>query len=85
MLTVGNYIENLLCESFFDHEAGRVRIRPLDGQDIPVDIKIECFKEYRNTNVYPLGTQFIAETAKVCIKPTGGIYLRAKDQVLTRV
>lgn len=85
MLIVGNYIKNIKCESFLDVETNRIRIRPLDNQGIPTDLVIECLREYRKTNVYPLGTTFLAADVKVCQKPIGRIYLRAKDQLLTRL
>ncbi len=83
MLIVGNYIKNVLCESFLDPETSKVRIRPLPNQGLPIDLMIECFREYRNTEKYPLGSQFIADDVKVCKKTIGRIYLRAKDQKLT--
>ncbi|MFZ4931792.1 hypothetical protein [Chryseobacterium sp. Mn2064] len=85
MPIIGNYISNVLCENFLDTETNRVRIRPLPNQGLSTDLKIECFMKYRNINIYPLGTQFIAENVKVCIKPVGRVYLRAKDQKLTPI
>ena len=84
MLIIGNYIDNVLCESFLDIETNRVRIRPLPNQGIPTNLMIECFREYRNVKKYPLGTIFEAENVKVCKKPLGRIYLRAKNQVLVK-
>lgn len=85
MLILGNYIQNLKCESFWDSTASKVRIRPLPDQGLPTDLVIECLREYRNTATYPLGTIFIAEDVKVCQKEVGRMYLRAKNQLLTRI
>lgn len=85
MLIIGNYIKNLECESFLDTETNRIRIRPTKNQEIPDDLVIECLREYRDITKFPLGTKFIAEDAKVCKKPICRIYLRAKNQLLTRI
>lgn len=82
-LTVGNYLQNIKCESFLDRETGRVRVRPLPDQGLPTDIVIECSREIRE--MYPIGTRFLAENVKVCIKPYGRKYLRAKDQLLYKL
>ena len=83
LLIVGNYLENIKCENFKDPETGRVRVRPLPGQDLPTSLFIECSKEARKA--YPLGTKFIAKSLKICEKPYGRIYLRAKDQTINKV
>lgn len=85
MLIIGNYINNLECESFLDVETNKIKIRPLENQDIPTNLLIECLKEYRDTSKFPLGTKFIAEDVKVCQKTVGRIYLRAKGQLLFRI
>lgn len=85
MLIIGNYIKNLECESFLDIETNRVRIRPTKNQGIPNDLVIECLREYRDITKFPLGTKFIADDVKVCKKPVGRIYLRAKNQLLTEI
>jgi hypothetical protein len=85
MLIIGNYIKNLECESFLDTETNRIRIRPTKNQGIPDDLVIECLREYRDITKFPLGTKFIAEDVKVCKKTIGRIYLRAKNQLLTRI
>lgn len=85
MLVVGNYIKKVKCESCYDSDTNRIRIRPLENQGLPTDVFVECLRDYRNTNLYPLGTIFIAEDLKICQKPIGRIYLRAKDQLLTRL
>lgn len=79
-LILGNYIDNVQCESFLDPETGRIRVRPLAGQGITTKIVIECSKEERER--WPLGTKFTTENVKVCVKPDGRIYLRAKDQMI---
>lgn len=82
-LIIGNYIENVKCESFKDPETGRIRVRPLSDQGIPVKYLIECSKDERER--YPLGTKFITKDVKVCQKPDGRIYLRARDQMITKI
>lgn len=85
MLVIGNYINDVKCESFKDNATGRIRIRPLPNQEIPTDLLIECRKTFRVEKNYPLGTTFIAENVKVCQKTTGRLYLRAKDQHLSKI
>jgi len=82
-LIVGNYYGNIKCESFKDSETGRIRVRPLDGQNLPINLVIECSKSERESN--PVGTKFITENVKVCQKPDGRIYLRAKDQFIKKI
>lgn len=77
-LILGNYYEDISCESFKDPETGRVRVRPIAGQGLPTNIVIECSRKERDR--HPIGTIFTAENVKVCQKPNGRIYLRAKDQ-----
>jgi len=83
MEIIGNYFENVKCESFLDITTNRVRIRPIDNENFSKELVIECLKIYRNTSKYPIGTIFIAENVKVCKKTNGRVYLRAKDQLLT--
>jgi hypothetical protein len=83
MLVVGNYIENVKCESFRDSETNRIRVKPLQGQNIPTDIVIECSSKIRKEN--PVGTKFVTENVKVCKKTNGRIYLRAKDQMIYKI
>lgn len=82
-MVIGNYYNNIKCESFRDPETGRIRVRPLPGQLVPVNTFIECSVPMRNR--YPEGTLFITENVKVCKKRDGRIYLRAKDQVITKL
>ena len=82
-LVVGDYYENIYCENFRDPETGRIRVRPLPGRGLPENIVIECSKNEREQ--YPPGTHFITESVKACKKPDGKIYLRAKDQMITKV
>ena len=82
-LIVGNIYENIKCESFKDPESSRVRVRPLEGQNLPTKIVIECSKSERAK--YPLGTKFITESVKVCSKPDGRVYLRAKDHLIKKI
>ena len=83
MLIVGNYIEHVKCESFLDPETGRVRVRPMPGQGLPVEILIECSKRERYR--HPVDTKFYAKRVKVCKKPDGRVYLRAKDQMIYKL
>ncbi len=82
-LVVGDYIQSVKCESFLDPETGRVRVRPLPGQNIPTSVVIECSAKERKK--HPLGTQFTTTYVKVCVKPDGRIYLRAKDQMIYKI
>lgn len=82
-LAVGSYINNVKCESFLDPETSRIRVRPLSGQDLPTNLVIECSKFERDK--HPVGTKFITENVKVCVKPDGRIYLRAKDQMIIKL
>ena len=83
LLIVGNFIENVKCESFIDPETDRIRVRPLEGQGFRTDIVIECSSTERKA--HPVGTKFRTENVKVCRKPDGRIYLRAKDQWIGKI
>ncbi len=65
----------LLCESFLDPETGRVRVRPSIGEPFQ-GLVIECSRAIRNQ--YPVGTKFFCKDVKICKKPDGRQYLRAK-------
>ena len=80
---VGDYIPNLHCESFVDPSTGRIRVRPLSGQGLPTTLVIECSKEEREK--HPVGTIFVSDDVKVCIKPDGRPYLRARNQKIYKV
>ena len=82
-LIKGNEFADIYCENFKDPETGRIRVRPLPGQGLPEKIVIECSKPEREQ--YPLGTHFYTESVKVCQKPDGRIYLRAKNQMILKV
>jgi hypothetical protein len=77
MLVVGTYLEGIELESFYDKEAGRVRVRPAPGQAIPTDLAIECSKQMRER--YGIGKRFKTKSLKVC-KKYDRIYLRAANQ-----
>lgn len=52
------YIE---VESYLERGSGLhgpVHIRPVAGGPYPVDIRVECPREMRDTNRYKLGTKF---------------------------
>lgn len=79
-MEVGNYYENILCESFHDKESRRVRIRTIPCDSMPTSILVESLKIFRDR--YPVGTKFRANNVKICKKPDGRIYARAQDQML---
>ncbi len=79
-MEIGNYYDNILCESFYDKESRRVRIRTILCTAIPVSIMVESSKIFRDH--YPVGTKFRANNVKICKKPDGRIYGRAQDQML---
>jgi len=82
-LIVGQYFTNIKCESFLDKQTNRIRVRPLENQQVPSTVFIECLKKIREEN--KVGTLFIAENVKVCKKTDGRIYLRAKDQIIQKI
>jgi len=82
-LILGNYYDDIKCESFLDKETGRIRVRPLSGQGLPQNIMIECSSKERK--LHPLGTRFMTVNVKVCKKPTGRIYLFAKDRMIYKI
>jgi hypothetical protein len=82
-LIIGDFFKNVYCENFRDPETGRIRVRPFPGQGLPENILIECSKKEREQ--YPPGTRFYTESVKVCKKPDGRVYLRAKDQMILKV
>lgn len=67
--------------TFLESRTNRVRVRTIGDSDIPAGILVECLKSIREQ--YPAGTQFYATEIKVCKKPDGRIYLRAKDMQST--
>jgi hypothetical protein len=83
LLILGDYYDNIKCESFLDPETGRIRVRPLQGQGLPTKIVIECSSKKRLA--HPPGTKFKTENVKVCQKPDGRVYLRAKDQMIYKI
>jgi len=74
----GNTYQNVQCKSFIDPETGRLRVHTFGNIAINDGLMVECSKITRER--YPVGTIFYATEAKVCIKPGGRIYVRAKDQ-----
>ena len=83
MLIIGSYLEKIKCESFDDPETGRIRVRPLSNQNLPIDIVIECSMKIRKA--HKIGTHFITDDVKVCKKPDGRIYLRARGQMIYKI
>ena len=84
MLVIGNTYQNVHCESFLESRTNRVRVRTIGvDANIPEGILVECLKSIRDQ--YPIGTLFYAQEMKVCKKPDGRIYLRAKDQMIYKV
>jgi hypothetical protein len=41
-LVIGNEFGDILCQTFRDHESGRIRVRPLPNQGFPPNILIEA-------------------------------------------
>ena len=70
---------NVNCESFLDPETKRIRVRPTSDHHLH-HMVIECSRSIRNQ--YPIGTKFYCEEVKICKKPDGREYLRAKDQMI---
>jgi hypothetical protein len=79
-MIIGNVYKSIECESFLDSETNRIRVRPCFNQAVPTEMLIECRRDIRESN--PIGTKFYCEEVKVCKKPQGRIYLRAKDQMI---
>ncbi len=80
IMEIGNVYRNIECESFLDKETNRIRVRPSTEQNLPINIVIECSRAIRES--HPIGTKFYCKEVKVCKKPEGRIYLRAKDQMI---
>ncbi len=79
-MEIGNIYKNIKCESFLDSETNRIRVRPSSNQIFSENMVIECSRDIRES--HPIGTKFYCEEVKVCKKPQGRIYLRAKDQMI---
>lgn len=82
-MEVGDYIPNVLCVSFIDPETGRLRVKTQGNAALPDGLLVECSKKERES--HPVGTRFRTEQVKVCKKPDGRIYVRAKDQMIYKV
>lgn len=82
-LILGNYYDNIKCESFLDPKTNRIRVRPLSGQGFPTNLVIESLKKIREA--HPVGTKFTTENILVTKKPDGRIHLRAKDQMIYKL
>lgn len=70
----------IVVEANLESQTNRVRVRTIGDVTIPKGILVECLKSIRDQ--YPTGTRFYAQEMKVCKKPDGRIYLRAKDQMI---
>lgn len=79
-LLIGNYIDNVQGISFIDPETNRLRVKTYGNSLIEDGILIECLKKVRED--YPAGTYFTTDNVKICKKPDGRIYVRAKDQMI---
>ena len=79
-MIIGDVYYNVKCQVVYDEDHYKLRIRPIDGQGLDPYLNVECLKYFRE--IYPVGTILIAHQIKVCQKSTGGIYLRASDQML---
>ncbi|GAB5538322.1 MAG: hypothetical protein Salg2KO_04250 [Salibacteraceae bacterium] len=75
-----NTIENIQCESYWNTEKSELKVRPLPGQGLSVDLNIECSEKIRFA--YPEGTSFATENVRCCVKSNGTFYLRAKGQMI---
>ena len=82
-LIIADIYSNVVCESFKDDETGRIRVRPVDIKTPEYKLVIECSKQEREAHA--IGTKFLVKEAKVCKKPNGRIYLRAKDQMIYKI
>jgi len=82
-LIIGNYIQGVKCENYLDPFTNRIRVRPLPNQGLSTGLVIECSKYERER--HPLGTKFNTIDCKVCTKPDGRIYLRARDQMIYKI
>lgn len=79
-MEIGNVYQNIKCESFLFTETNRIRVKQLINQVVSTDMLIECSRDIRES--HPIGTKFYCEEVKVCKKPLGRIYLRAKYQMI---
>ena len=77
-MEVGDYYENVICESF--RESGRIRVRTVGNKVVPDGIFVECSKDIRES--HPVGTKFRTENIKVIKKEGLRIHVRAKDHML---
>ena len=82
-LVIGDYYYNIHCENFKESRTGQIRVRPLPDQGLPTTLVIECSRYWRMH--YPIGTKCRTESVRICQKPTGAIYLRAKDQMIYKI
>lgn len=82
-LILGDYYENIKCESFVDPETRRIRIRPLEGQGLSTKLVISCYMKLRKA--YPIGTKFKTDNVLVCKQSDGRIYLYAKDKMIYKI
>lgn len=53
---------------------GEVHIRPVDGQGLDTNMRVECSKELSDTNKFPLGSKFKIK-AKVTSREGGTPFL----------
>lgn len=53
---------------------GPIHIRPIEGQDFPTHLQVECSKDLVNPDRYPVGTRFKIR-AKLTDRLGGGEYL----------
>lgn len=81
-MEIGNYYDNILCESFYDKEASKIRIRTIPCEAIPEPLWVESLRVFRT---YPIGTKFRTTNVKICKKSHGRIYARAENQMLYHI
>lgn len=79
-MEIGNYYNDIICESFYDKNTYKIRIRTIPCEVLPSSLMVESLKMFRER--YPVGTKFNTTRVKICIKPGNRIYARAEDQML---
>ena len=66
---------------------GNIHIRPIEGQGIETNLRVECDKKMTDTKIYPLGTRFRIR-AKLTDRKGKGMFLYTyfgwKFEVLSR-
>lgn len=66
-MEIGNYYNDIICESFYDKNTYKIRIRTIPCEVFPSSLMVESLKMFRER--YPVGTKFNTTRVKICIKP----------------